>query len=73
MTVSMIEFYSQIFGEYPFLAEKYGMAEIPGSTAMEHQTCTSYPSNIITGTHKYDWIVAHELAHQWWGGFSNSG
>ena len=67
MTVSMIEFYSQIFGEYPFLAEKYGMAEIPGNTAMEHQTCTSYPSIIITGTHKYDWIVAHELAHQWWG------
>lgn len=25
MTVSMIEFYSQIFGEYPFLAEKYGI------------------------------------------------
>lgn len=67
VTVSMIEFYADIFGEYPFLKEKYGMAEIPGSASMEHQTCTSYSSNLVTGTHKYDWIVAHELAHQWWG------
>jgi aminopeptidase N len=67
VTPSMIEFYSSIFIEYPFLKEKYGMAEIPGSTAIEHQTCTSYPSKLITGTHRYDWIIAHELAHQWWG------
>jgi len=67
MTVSMIEFYSQVFGEYPFIREKYGMAEIPGGASMEHQTCTSYSSLLITGTHAYDWIVAHELAHQWWG------
>lgn len=66
-TVAMINFYSTVFGEYPFLKEKYGMAEIPGSAAMEHQTCTSYSSALITGTHEYDWIIAHELAHQWWG------
>ncbi|MFB0565712.1 MAG: M1 family metallopeptidase [Candidatus Aminicenantaceae bacterium] len=69
MTVSMIEFYSGLFGEYPFLRERYGMAEIPGGTSMEHQTCTSYATKCITGTHKYDFIVAHELAHQWWGDF----
>ena len=34
---------------------------------MEHQTCTSYGSGLIRGDHHYDWIVAHELAHQWWG------
>ncbi|MFQ6083185.1 MAG: M1 family metallopeptidase [Candidatus Aminicenantia bacterium] len=67
VTVPMIEFYSQVFGEYPFIKEKYGMAEIPGGTAMEHQTCTSYPESLITGNHNYDWIIAHELAHQWWG------
>ena len=65
--VSMITFYSQLFGEYPFLEEKYGMAAIPGGTAMEHQTITSYPSRAITGDHQYDWLIAHELAHQWWG------
>lgn len=67
VTVPMIAFYSQLFGEYPFLEEKYGMAAIPGGTAMEHQTITSYPTLAITGNHQYDWLIAHELAHQWWG------
>ena len=67
VTASMIEFYADVFGEYPFLEEKYGMAEIPGSASMEHQTCTSYSSKLVSGTHSYDWIIAHELAHQWWG------
>jgi aminopeptidase N len=63
----MIEFYSQIFGEYPFLREKYGMAEIPGRTAMEHQTLTSYPADAIDGNRTHDYLIAHELAHHWWG------
>ena len=62
-TVPMIAFFSQIFGEYPFLSEKYGMAEIPGYAAMEHQTLTSYPSIAIDGNGTYDWLIAHELAH----------
>jgi aminopeptidase N len=66
-TVSMIAFFSRVFGEYPFLREKYGHALIPGGTAMEHQTCTSYPSRCVLGTHQYDWLIAHELAHSWWG------
>lgn len=66
-TVPQIEFYSQVFGEYPFLREKYGMALIPGRIAMEHQTCTSYPAQVIDGNQGYDWLIAHELAHQWWG------
>lgn len=67
VTVPMIEFYADVFGEYPFLDEKYGMAEIPGNASMEHQTCTSLSSRLVTGTHQYDYIIAHELAHQWWG------
>jgi aminopeptidase N len=67
VTVPMIEFYADLFGEYPFLNEKYGMAEIPGRASMEHQTCTSLSSRLVTGTHRYDYIIAHELAHQWWG------
>lgn len=67
ITVPMIDFYANVFGEYPFLEEKYGMAEIPGSASMEHQTCTSLSSRAFTGTHEYDWLIAHELAHQWWG------
>lgn len=66
-TVPMIAFFSKIFGEYPFIDEKYGMAEIPGYTAMEHQTLTSYPSVAIDGNGTHDWLIAHELAHHWWG------
>ncbi|MFQ6607294.1 MAG: M1 family aminopeptidase [Fidelibacterota bacterium] len=67
VTVSMIEYYATVFGEYPFIEEKYGMAEFPWGGAMEHQTCTSYGSWLIQGNHYYDWINAHELAHQWFG------
>ncbi len=72
-TVSMIAFFSRVFGEYPFFQEKYGHALIPGGTAMEHQTCTSYPSRSVLGTHAYDWLIAHELAHSWWGDFVTCG
>jgi len=67
ITVSMIEYFAGLFGEYPFFKEKYGMAEIPGRTSMEHQTCTSIADQLVLGTHAYDHIIAHELAHQWWG------
>jgi aminopeptidase N len=67
VTVEMIEFYASIFGEYPFVEEKYGMAIFPWGGAMEHQTITSYGASLIRGTHRYDYINAHELAHQWFG------
>jgi len=67
VTVNMLEFYSSIFGEYPFIKEKYGMAIFPWNGGMEHQTITSYGSNLIQGNHRYDYINAHELAHQWFG------
>jgi hypothetical protein len=66
-TVSMIEFYAQLFGEYPFVEDKYGMSAFPWGGAMEHTTNTSYGYQLITGDHTFDFIVAHELAHQWWG------
>ena len=66
--VDMIGFYSANFYPYPF--SKYGMAEAPifgGWGAMEHQTCTTLGDMLITGDRQYEWIYAHELAHQWWG------
>lgn len=74
-TVPMIEAFAGLFGEYPFVDEKYAMAQVTfrdpqtGSVvglAMEHQTCTSWGS-AIRASRGNDWIVAHELAHQWWG------
>lgn len=58
-TIPMLELFSQLFGEYPFIKEKYGHAQF-GRGGMEHQTVTS----IGTFT---EGVVAHELAHQWFG------
>jgi len=52
--------FAPLFGEYPFVDEKYGQAEFPWGGGMEHQTATS----ICCWT---DWIMGHELAHQWYG------
>jgi aminopeptidase N len=59
-TVDMIATYSDRFVQYPFFKEKYGMANFGWGGAMEHQTVTSM------GTMNF-WVVAHELAHQWFG------
>jgi aminopeptidase N len=64
VTPSMIRFYAETFGEYPFVQEKYGMAHFTWSGAMEHQTCTS-----ILYSWYSEWVICHELAHQWWGDY----
>ena len=57
----IIEYFSEIFGEYPFCREKYGhaLANLSGG-AMEHQTMTTI-TNFSLET------MTHELAHQWFG------
>jgi len=59
-TVTMLHIFSKLYGQYPFIKEKYGHAEFGWSGGMEHQTCTSMGYFGET-------IVAHELAHQWFG------
>ncbi|MFH1335866.1 MAG: M1 family aminopeptidase [Candidatus Zixiibacteriota bacterium] len=64
ITPSMIRYYAETFGEYPWVEEKYGMAHFTWGGAMEHQTCTSISSSWYS-----EWVIAHELAHQWWGDY----
>ena len=60
LTCDMLKFYSGIFGIYPFWREKYGHSLAPIGGGMEHQTMTTL--------HNFDFnLVAHELAHQWFG------
>jgi len=67
ITPEVIEFYAGMFGEYPFLNEKYGHSIFPWGGAMEHQCNTSYGYWLIQGDHSYDYILVHELSHQWFG------
>lgn len=55
---AMLGVYSSLFGEYPFINEKFGHAEC--YTAMEHQTITS----IVAFDED---LMSHETAHQWFG------
>lgn len=60
---NMLDIYSDLFGLYPFVNEKYGQAVFPWGGAMEHQTCTSVGSV----SPSWEYIYAHELTHQWFG------
>jgi len=67
-TPEMISFLAKTFGEYPFIDEKYGMVQFGWTSgAMEHQTITSMGYFLITGDNRFDNVVLHELAHQWFG------
>jgi aminopeptidase N len=64
----MIDFFSKKFGEYPFIKEKYGVAEFLWQIgAMEHQTLTGIGSNFVNGRRYFTDVYVHELAHQWFG------
>jgi len=64
----MISFFAKTFGEYPFIKEKYGVAEFLWQLgAMEHQTLTGIGSNFVGGKKFFTDIYVHELSHQWWG------
>jgi len=56
----MLETYRPIFGLYPFINEKYGIYQFNFGGGMEHQTYTGQGGF-------WEWVTAHELAHQWWG------
>lgn len=58
--IPQIILYSELFGVYPFVNEKYGHAQFSWGGGMEHQTM-SFMVNF-----GYE-LMAHELAHQWFG------
>lgn len=64
----MIKVFSELFGEYPFIKEKYGVAEFLWNFgAMENQTITGIGYNFLNGKDFFKDTYVHELAHHWWG------
>ena len=66
VTPQMIETMAELFGEYPFIEEKYGNCTANFGGGMEHQTLTTISAAAI-GTDWMPWLNVHELGHQWWG------
>lgn len=59
-TGEMMFLLSDLYGDYPFMNEKYGHCIAPLNGGMEHQTMT-------TQGFFANWLTVHELGHQWWG------
>ncbi|MEO7264957.1 MAG: M1 family metallopeptidase [Ferruginibacter sp.] len=56
------------FGEYPWVKEKIGIAEVPNS-GMEHQTMITFQNKFdyqVIGGQDYSANLFHEYAHEWW-------
>jgi aminopeptidase N len=56
------------FGEYPWVKEKIGIAEVPNS-GMEHQTMITFDNKFLfkqINGQTYSANLFHEYAHEWW-------
>lgn len=57
------------YGEYPWVKEKIGVAEVPNS-GMEHQTMITFKDSLtfkkFPGNLDYEDVYYHEFAHEWW-------
>lgn len=64
VTPGAITVFSESYGQYPFVNEKYGHANFEWGGAMEHQTMSSMSGTDFGFSTP---VVVHELSHQWWG------
>ena len=66
-TPDMLQLLTADFGPYPF--DVYGVVVVNDRTqfALETQTLSIFDSSFVDGSVNGDEVVAHELAHQWFG------
>lgn len=66
-TPDMLEVFNELFGPYPF--EAYGVLVVNDSlgAALETQTLSIFGTDFLASGRNIDSVVAHELAHQWFG------
>ena len=66
--VGHLEVLASLFGEYPYLDTKYGIAEGSFSGGMEHPTITLIGASLLgNASRDLTSLLVHELAHMWWG------
>jgi aminopeptidase N len=68
-TSAMVDFFEEKSG-LPLPTPRYTQLLVEGDAAQEHATYSVIGTNtlnpILTNPQE-DWVIAHELAHQWWG------
>ncbi|MFZ1081454.1 MAG: M1 family metallopeptidase [Candidatus Kryptoniota bacterium] len=72
---TMLACYEKYFGKYPFYRDGYKLIE-SSHNGMEHQSAIAYGNHYQLGYEgrasstvglKFDFIIVHESAHEWWG------
>ena len=63
-----LNFYARNFGQYPWMKEKFGLVHTP-YWGMEHQTINAYGNDYKKTKLGYDFILFHEMGHEWWGNY----
>ena len=63
-----LNFYARHFGQYPWMKEKFGLVHTP-YWGMEHQTINAYGNDYKKTKLGYDFLMLHEMGHEWWGNY----
>lgn len=63
---AQLAFFERRLGPYPWGDQKMGVVETP-HLGMEHQTVNAYGKGYKRDEYGFDWLLHHELAHEWFG------
>ncbi|MDK8762228.1 M1 family metallopeptidase [Corynebacterium sp. MSK218] len=63
----MLDFFSGLFGEYPFPDYQVVITDDELEIPLEAQGLSIFGSNHVKGDHVFERLIAHELSHQWFG------
>lgn len=61
-----LDFLERTVGPFPFANQKMGVVDVP-YLGMEHQTINGYGGEYPGGGKDFDWLLQHELSHEWFG------